>query len=181
MKARTPKLTSPSQPPQQLSRLLHSQRKRLNCALLLAVTASLLFILQCYLLASLFAGWLIASQQGLPVNTAQLLNTLPWLALCLLGRPVLQYYREHLSLAASQHIRSSLRVQLLAKLADAGPAKNQYGNDGSLSSKLVEQVDALDGFISRYLRLCQLILQGSIGCSYLIYKYLDYFSSVLTR
>lgn len=149
-KARTPKLTSPHQPAQQLAILLQSQRKRLNSALLLAVSASLLFILQCYLLASLFAGWLITSQQGLPVNSDQLLNSLPWLALCLLGRPALQYWREQLSLQASQHIRSKLRVQLLTKLADAGPAKNQYGNDGSLSSKLLEQVDALDGFISRY-------------------------------
>lgn len=92
-----PKLTSPTKPAQQLATLQQSQRKRLNSALLLAVSASLLFILQCYLLASLFASWLVTSQQGQAVNSDQLLNTLPWLALCLLGRPALQYYRDRKS------------------------------------------------------------------------------------
>ena len=79
-----------------------------------------------------------------------LVSLLPLLALCLLGRPVLQYGREQLSVSASQQVRLKLRQQVLQHIADAGPGKNQYGSDGSISTKLLEQVDALDGFISRY-------------------------------
>ncbi|MGP9801885.1 thiol reductant ABC exporter subunit CydD [Rheinheimera sp. NSM] len=141
------KLTSAPDTAGQLKQLLRPQQRRLLGALALAVSASLLFIWQCYLLSTLFATWLSGSEQ----QPGTLLKAvLPWLALCLLGRPVLQYCREQLSLRASQQIRSNLRLQLLTKLAAAGPGKSRYGSDGSLSSKLLEQVDALDGFISRY-------------------------------
>lgn len=134
----------------QLKQLLRPQRKPLHLALLLAVASSLLFILQSYLLAMLFADWLITSQQQQPLTNTLLISVLPWLVLCLLGRPLLQYGREQLSLNASLIVRKNLRSSLLDKLAAAGPGKSQYGSDGSLSSKLLDQVDALDGFISRY-------------------------------
>lgn len=95
----------------------------------------------------LFAGWLNnTAAQPVAIFSA----ILPWLALCLLSRPLLQYGREQLSLHASQHTRQQLRQRLLEKLAEAGPGKSQYGSDGSLSSAVLEQVDALDGFVSRY-------------------------------
>lgn len=122
-------------------------------ALALAVLACLLFILQSYLLSVLFANWLTGSSSVSAANhdTAALLTSLlPALALCLLGRPLLQYGREQLSLRASQQVRQNLRATLLNKLAQAGPGKSRYGSDGSLSSAVLEQVDALDGFISRY-------------------------------
>lgn len=134
----------------QLKQLLRPQHKLLHLALLLAVASSLLFILQSYLLAMLFADWLITSQQQQPLSSTLLISALPWLVLCLLGRPLLQYGREQLSLNASLTVRKNLRRSLLDKLAAAGPGKSQYGSDGSLSSKLLDQVDALDGFISRY-------------------------------
>lgn len=130
--------------------LLRPERKPLQLALLLAITGSLLFIVQCYVLATLFANWLTALAQQQQPDSQLLLHYLPVLTLCLLGRPLLQYGREQLSFAASQRVRASLRSRLLAKLAAAGSGKSQYGSDGSLSNLLLEQVDALDGFISRY-------------------------------
>ena len=152
-KARKTKLTSPNHAGTQLKQLLRPQQPALFAALGLAVLACLLFILQSYLLSVLFASWLTGSSALNPLNTdaVALLGTLlPWLALCLLGRPLLQYGREQLSLRASQQIRVDLRTTLLDKLAQAGPGKSRYGSDGSLSSAVLEQVDALDGFISRY-------------------------------
>lgn len=110
----------------------------------------MLFILQAYLLSLLFADWLNAIATGSAADRQLLVSLFPLLALCLLGRPVLQYGREQLSVSASQQVRLKLRQQVLQHIADAGPGKSQYGSDGSISTKLLEQVDALDGFISRY-------------------------------
>lgn len=110
----------------------------------------MLFILQAYLLSLLFADWLNTMATDSTADRQLLVSLLPLLALCLLGRPVLQYGREQLSVSASQQVRLKLRQQVLQHIADAGPGKNQYGSDGSISTKLLEQVDALDGFISRY-------------------------------
>ncbi|MGI5308365.1 thiol reductant ABC exporter subunit CydD [Rheinheimera sp. WS51] len=122
----------------------------LQAALLLAVLHAALFVWQCYLLAMLFSQWLTSSLQQQAITTQQLLHLLPWLLFCLFMRPLLHYGREQLSLLASQRCRASLRQQLLATIASSGTAKNQYAADGSLASQVLEHVDALDGFISRY-------------------------------
>lgn len=152
-KARKTTLSSSNPANAQLMQLLRPEQPKLFAALALAVSAGLLFILQSYLLSVLFARWLTDSQPSATGTTdamALLTTVLPWLALCLLGRPLLQYGREQLSLRASQQVRVNLRATLLDKLAQAGPGKSRYGSDGSLSSAVLEQVDALDGFISRY-------------------------------
>lgn len=152
-KARKTTLSSSTPANAQLMQLLRPEQPKLFAALALAVSAGLLFILQSYLLSVLFARWLTDSQLSATGTTdavALLTTVLPWLALCLLGRPLLQYGREQLSLRASQQVRLNLRATLLDKLAQAGPGKSRYGSDGSLSSAVLEQVDALDGFISRY-------------------------------
>jgi ATP-binding cassette subfamily C protein CydD len=43
-----------------------------------------------------------------------------------------------------------LRDTLLQRLAGLGPGRQQLGADAALGSRLLEQVDALDGYISRY-------------------------------
>ena len=47
-----------------LTRLLAPQASLLNLALLFALAAAGLFVWQCWLLAQLFSGWLVAWQQG---------------------------------------------------------------------------------------------------------------------
>ena len=117
---------------------------------MLAIAAVALLVLQSYLLSLLFADWLTALANGQSPTPTLLTSLLPALALCLLGRPLLHYGREQLSVQASQQVRLTLRQQLLQPIAAAGPGKSQYGTDGAISTKLLEQVDALDGFISRY-------------------------------
>ncbi len=143
-----------------LTRLLAPQASLLNLALLFALAAAGLFIWQCWLLAQLFSGWLVAWQQGgLGETQTQLLSSLlPWLALCLVLRPLLQYGREQTSQLASLRARGELRRTLLQRLAALGPARAQLGADAELGSRLLEQVEALDGYISRYRVQRQLVL-----------------------
>lgn len=58
--------------------------------------------------------------------------------------------KQQLCVEASIDLRIYIRQQLLQKLLTAGPLRRQYGTDGELSTLLLEKVDALDGYISRY-------------------------------
>lgn len=134
-----------------LNRLLAPQKRTLQLALLCAVLSVLLFVLQSGLLAALFSQLMqLSMDDPASLSTAILQPYLPWLLLCLLLRPVLHYGREQLSHHASHTLRHQLRQTLLTRLAEAGPNRRQLASDGALSSKLLEQTDALDGYISRY-------------------------------
>ncbi|PAU88183.1 thiol reductant ABC exporter subunit CydD [Pseudomonas sp. WN033] len=133
-----------------LRQLLQPQRPLLSLALLLAVLAAGLFIAQSWILARLFSDWLLAWQQQQTVDGTLLVQLLPWLLLCLLGRPLLQFGRERLSQGASLKVRRAMRELLLERLAQLGPARRSLGSDAQLTSRLLEQVDALDGYVSRY-------------------------------
>lgn len=150
--------------PEQVKRWLHwllaPQSKLLHAALLLAVAAAGLFVMQSWLLAILFSDWLIAWQTATwhALDSARQLQLLVGLLACLLARPLLQYGREHLSQTASTRARRNLREQLLQRLAALGPARRGLGSDAALSSRILEQVDALDGYISRYQVQRQLVV-----------------------
>lgn len=133
-----------------LRQLLQPQRPLLSLALLLAVLAAGLFVAQSWILARLFSDWLLAWQQQQPVDGILLAQLLPWLLLCLLGRPLLQFGRERLSQGVSLKVRRAMRELLLERLAQLGPARRSLGSDAQLTSRLLEQVDALDGYVSRY-------------------------------
>lgn len=84
-----------------------------------------------------------------------------WLALCLIalgGRHALLLYKEWRCAAVSRRLRASLRQQLLAKLLPLGPARNQIADDGALTVQLTETVDALDGYVSRYVPQLPLVI-----------------------
>ncbi|MEH6563818.1 MAG: thiol reductant ABC exporter subunit CydD [Halopseudomonas sp.] len=135
-----------------LRQVLAPHKPLLNAALILAYLAALLLVWQSWLLALLFADWLVVWQQhgAVALDVTLLRDLLPWLLLCLLLRPLLQYGRERLCQQASLRARSGLRDQLLAQLAALGPGRQALGADAVLGSRLLEQVDALDGYISRY-------------------------------
>lgn len=118
------------------------------------------FVLQSWLLASLFSQWLASWQTGAaqPLGFSAWWSWLVGLPLCLVVRPGLQYGRERLSQRASLRARQELREQLLQRLAMLGPARRGLGVDAQLSSRLLEQVDALDGYISRYQVQRQLVV-----------------------
>lgn len=141
-----------------LKQIIAPEAKRLHWALIFAVVGVLLFIGQSWLLAQLFVGLLDNSQSGAELSAAFDMRYALGLALCFTLRPTAQFIRERLSQAASLNARKSLRKQLLGTLANLGPERQTLGADGALSTQLLEQVDALDGYISRYYVQLYLVL-----------------------
>ena len=143
---------------QQLKQIIAPQAQRLQWALIFAVLATLLFIGQSWLLAQLFVGLLNNSQSGAELSAAFDRRYALALVLCFTLRPTAQYIRERLSQVASLNARKTLRKRLLVTLAGLGPERQTLGADGALSTQLLEQVDALDGYISRYYVQLYLVL-----------------------
>ena len=140
-----------------LDQLLKGQQHWLRAALLLALLGAVLFILQSWILAALF-GYLLQVWHGAAPVSPPEAAWLPVLLLCLLLRPVLQFGRERLSQHASWQARRQLREMLMQSLASLGPARRLIGPDAQLASQVLEQVDALDGYISRYQVQRQLVV-----------------------
>ncbi|PNK60428.1 thiol reductant ABC exporter subunit CydD [Psychrobacter sp. FDAARGOS_221] len=133
-----------------LKKLVAEVRGPLNLAWLLTVISTLLFVWQAWLLARLFSQWLNNYFNQLPLATDISAYWLLGLLLCFVLRPLLNTGRELLSAKASLRVRSQLRQSLLATMASLGPNLRHFGSDGSLSSQIIDQTDALDGFISRF-------------------------------
>lgn len=142
----------------QLKQIIAPESRRLRLALVFAVLGALLFIGQSWLLARLFVGLLENSQSGADLTAAFDVRYAIALAVCFTLRPTVQYIRERLSQAASLSARKTLRKRLLNTLAGLGPERQTLGADGALSTQLLEQVDALDGYISRYYVQLYLVL-----------------------
>jgi ATP-binding cassette subfamily C protein CydD len=116
----------------------------------LGVLAAGVFVAQSMLLAALLASWLQDGVAGRPVDLHRLWHILPWFVLCLMARPSLLLVRDHLALRVSVQIRQQVRLRLLESLARLGPARSAFGADGALASMVIEETDALDGYLSRY-------------------------------
>lgn len=115
----------------------------------LSVVSTLLLIVQSWLIAVIFADWLTQIAHHRPA-TDVFFNYLPWLIGCLLLRPLLHFCKDRLALDAGLQVASILRKTLVEKLAQVGAARDQYGSDGGLASMVIEQCDALTGYISRF-------------------------------
>ena len=115
----------------------------------LSVVSTLLLIVQSWLIAVIFADWLtqIAHHR---LATDVFFDYLPWLLGCLLLRPLLHFCKDRLALDAGLQVASILRKTLVEKLAQVGAARDQYGSDGGLASMVIEQCDALTGYVSRF-------------------------------
>lgn len=136
----------------QLRQLQTLQKGRLRLALLLALCNSALLIGQYGLLAWLLNQWLQHSVNPEFSTTAlpALLPVFIALAACMLLRPVLHYGRERLCLTASLQIRRQLRDQVLSRLAQPAAQLAHSDSEGALASRVLDQVDALDGYLQRY-------------------------------
>ncbi len=75
----------------------------------------------------------------------------------LIARSVLHAVKEWLAARASVALRLRVRDEVLNAFAALGPLRSSAGSDGALASVLIDQVDALDGYVSRY-RSQQLIV-----------------------
>ncbi len=117
--------------------------------LLLAVAAAALSVP--LLLWQMWCLALIAGQLLQPDAGSAALAPLLWqFGLAFVLRLLCLSVRDSLTQQSSRLLRADLRQQLLNRLAAQGPARQRFGSDGFLSTLLTEQIDALDGYISRY-------------------------------
>lgn len=115
----------------------------------LSVVSTLVLIVQSWLIAVIFADWLTQITHH-RLATDVFFDYLPWLIGCLLLRPLLHFCKDQLALDAGLQVASILRKTLVEKLAQVGAARDQYGSDGGLASMVIEQCDALTGYVSRF-------------------------------
>ena len=115
----------------------------------LSVVSTLVLIVQSWLIAVIFADWLTQITHHRPA-TDVFFDYLPWLIGCLLLRPLLHFCKDQLALGAGLQVASILRKTLVEKLAQVGAARGQYGSDGGLASMVIDQCDALTGYVSRF-------------------------------
>ncbi len=112
----------------------------------LAVLEALSVVAQAGLLAWILSSVIVSgmSLQSLTLPLAGLLLT--WGV-----RAAVVSLRSHLSAGASSQTRRQLRNELFARLTAAGPLYRGPRGTGQLTTGLIEQVDLLDPYYSRYL------------------------------
>ncbi len=91
---------------------------------------------------------------------AIIIDKLPWASLMtpflvlagvFIVRSFCVYGHQVLGFEAGAQIRASIRQQLLAKFLTLGPAEIKQRQSGELSAIMLEQIDALENYFSRYL------------------------------
>lgn len=121
-------------------------RKSITLAASVAIISGLGVIIQAAALAFLMQAIII--------------DKLPWASLVtplwvLFGvfivRSLCVYGHQVLGFEAGAKVRASIRQQLLAKFSTLGPAEIKHRQSGELSAIMLEQVDALENYFSRYL------------------------------
>lgn len=127
-----------------LNQACASVRRWSALAVAAGVAASLAFAGFAWAVAALVAAWLAPA-------AAPDLRLLLAIALLLLLRSALLALRDWAGACAAVALRERVRGELLDALQRLGPLRSRAGDDGTLASLLLEQVDALDGYVSRYL------------------------------
>ncbi|SHM28553.1 thiol reductant ABC exporter subunit CydD [Vreelandella subglaciescola] len=155
-----------------LTELAATQRRRLNLAVACGLLAGSLTLLQ----AALFA-WIVSA---LLVNHQPLARTVPLFALWLLVLPLrglFSYAQENLAQQASLAVRQRLRRRLVDHLVRLGPVRLAGYHSASLSYQVVEQIEALDGYYSRF--RVQLVLAVLLPLMVLVISaYLDWLAAI---
>lgn len=98
---------------------------------------------QMYLFSSIIAGVFINSSPPSPTVVIAAASTI-------VLRGLLIWLRERLAERASVRIRSGLRQKLLRQLIDAGPAFTRKASTGALVTTVMEGVDKLDDYFTRF-------------------------------
>jgi len=126
---------------------LKSQVKKIHGLLWLSafagIMASLFMVFQSLFLAELLVE--LALERSFDMHGLWLLG------LCLLLRLLFLAAKDLLGLRAGLVMRQSLRRELMEKIVMAGPHRSRIAGDGALSAMVLEQVDAMDDYVVRYL------------------------------
>lgn len=116
----------------------------IHAATLAGVASTLAYAAFAAALAATVAGWLSPES---PPGAGGLVV----LVTALLARGVLTVARDVCGARASLLLRTGLRGDVMAALARLGPLRRHAGDDGALATLAIEQVDALDAYVARYL------------------------------
>lgn len=127
-----------------LKRLCTGERAALVWMLTAGFAAAALAVVQAWVVAGLIAGAI----QGVSLPDLLLPATLAFGVIVLRG--VLSVVAEAVGSAASRRIKSGIRGRLLSALAVLGPAWLDARASGTVAATVVDQVEALDGFVSRF-------------------------------
>lgn len=121
-------------------------RRWIGLSIGLGMGQGILMVMQAWLLATLLHGFIIEGttpEQSIPLFIALLLVTLT--------KAALAYGREVASFRAGSAVRQAIRELMLTRLARLGPAYIQRRPAGSWASLLLEQIEEMQEFFSRYL------------------------------
>ncbi|MCL1078376.1 cysteine/glutathione ABC transporter permease/ATP-binding protein CydD [Parashewanella spongiae] len=111
----------------------------------LGVVQGILLVLQAY--------WIATSLDEIIIEQSQqnLNSHLIWIAGLIMLRAITGYCRETASFIAGQKVRQQLRLSVLDKLQQLGPIFAKSKPAGHWNSMLLEQVEQVQDFYSRYL------------------------------
>lgn len=68
----------------------------------------------------------------------------------MLLRPVLGYFKDKLAVNTGLTVVNNVRNTLINKIVLMGDNRYQYGNDGSLTTQILNQTDSFEGYFSRF-------------------------------
>ncbi|MDX7714212.1 cysteine/glutathione ABC transporter permease/ATP-binding protein CydD [Aeromonas caviae] len=121
-------------------------RRWIGISIAFGLGQGVLMVMQAWLLATLLHGFII--EGSTPKHSAPLFISL---LLVTLTKAALAYGREVASFKAGSAVRQAIRELVLTRLARLGPAYIQRRPAGSWASLLLEQIEEMQDFFSRYL------------------------------
>ncbi|QUX95079.1 thiol reductant ABC exporter subunit CydD [Marinomonas sp. CT5] len=125
-----------------LGQLANQQSAKYRIAQGFGVLFAVSLVLQAWAFANVFSDMALQQSFSLSLLVVGLF--------ALLIRALASFGRERICTSASRDIRYRLRSKLVSHLTNLGPARLRIEEDAALSTRVYEQVDALDDFFSRY-------------------------------
>ncbi|WP_369920885.1 thiol reductant ABC exporter subunit CydD [Marinomonas polaris] len=125
-----------------LGQLANEQSSKYRLAQGFGVLFAVSLVLQAWALANVFSDMALHQSFSISLLVVGLF--------ALLIRALANFGRERICTSASRDIRYGLRGKLVSHLTNLGPARLRIEEDAALSTRVYEQVDALDDFFSRY-------------------------------
>jgi len=125
-----------------LGELANQQSSKYRLAQGFGVLFAVSLVLQAWALANVFSDMALHQSFSLSLLLVGLF--------ALLLRALANFGRERICTSASRDIRYGLRCTLVSHLTELGPARLKIEEDAALSTRVYEQVDALDDFFNRY-------------------------------
>ncbi|MFI8417750.1 heme ABC transporter permease/ATP-binding protein CydD [Serratia sp. NPDC078593] len=134
----------------QLTQWLKTQsalaKRWLRLSMLLGLFSGILIVTQAWLLAALLHALIIEQ-----TPREELISAFLWLAATFALRALLSWLREYVGFICGKVIRQQMRRQVLDKLQQLGPAWVQGKPAGSWASIIIEQIEDMQDYYSRYL------------------------------